>query len=442
MSDNLSPDQVAVVEGFKEFLTSSDINEICLLGEPGVGKTFVTRYLVDMAINHNNMLRRLGGLKAMQFMKEVYVTATTNKACTALTDATGITATTIHKLLGVYPKPTWQSGNEGLLLRRTSKKISNAIIFIDEAGMADKGKGYDRKLLYWIDERLVNCKVVFIGDDRQVTAVGEKSCPAFERGKPTFHLTTQHRQASQLINGKVILNPIEKLAKSYRNAVTTGKFPTIVPDGVHVIQCTGKEFKEQIGIAFTANKLAQKNKILAWTNAKVNQYNAHVRALHTGSEVPFIGEVMTSAKSMFDGSGDQYISNEEVVVITDIVPTSRVMGGVTFEGYLVSSNLLIEQFMPANWGKVKTVMNVLKKKMDWDSLKTIENDWLDLRPGYACTIQKSQGSTYEKVFINLKDVGACFDPAAVARLLVTSVSRASKQVYLYGDLPKEYGGNS
>ena len=64
----------------------------------------------------------------------------------------------------------------------------------------------------------------------------------------------------------------------------------------------------------------------------------------------------------------------------------------------------------------------------------------DLRPLFSSTIHKSQGSTFEKVFVNLNDIGACPDWETVARLLYVAITRASQEVYLYGDLPPKYRG--
>lgn len=60
--------------------------------------------------------------------------------------------------------------------------------------------------------------------------------------------------------------------------------------------------------------------------------------------------------------------------------------------------------------------------------------WIDLRAAYACTINKAQGSTYDKVFIDLDDIKKCNSGNQIARMLYVGVSRARLIVYLCGDL--------
>ena len=65
---------------------------------------------------------------------------------------------------------------------------------------------------------------------------------------------------------------------------------------------------------------------------------------------------------------------------------------------------------------------------------TIERTWIDLRAAYAQTVDKSQGSTYDKVFIDLDDISHCTSGARIARMLYVAVSRARHQVIFTGDL--------
>jgi ATP-dependent exoDNAse (exonuclease V) alpha subunit len=64
----------------------------------------------------------------------------------------------------------------------------------------------------------------------------------------------------------------------------------------------------------------------------------------------------------------------------------------------------------------------------------MESYFIDLRAAYACTINKSQGSTYDRVYIDLEDVRKCKNPNLLARLLYVGVSRARHQVFLTGSI--------
>jgi ATP-dependent exoDNAse (exonuclease V) alpha subunit len=72
-------------------------------------------------------------------------------------------------------------------------------------------------------------------------------------------------------------------------------------------------------------------------------------------------------------------------------------------------------------------------KRSMDIIEEIGRHWIDLRAAYAQTINKSQGSTYDQVFIDLDDVSKCRNPNQLARMLYVAVSRARTRVYFTGD---------
>lgn len=53
---------------------------------------------------------------------------------------------------------------------------------------------------------------------------------------------------------------------------------------------------------------------------------------------------------------------------------------------------------------------------------------------YASTVNKSQGSTYDTVYIDLNDIGKCRDKDQVRRMLYVAVSRARHKVVFTGDI--------
>jgi exodeoxyribonuclease-5 len=57
---------------------------------------------------------------------------------------------------------------------------------------------------------------------------------------------------------------------------------------------------------------------------------------------------------------------------------------------------------------------------------------LDIRDAFACTVTKSQGSTYEKVFLDYSNIATCWDLNSLARLRYVGISRAKQTVIIYG----------
>ncbi len=79
------------------------------------------------------------------------------------------------------------------------------------------------------------------------------------------------------------------------------------------------------------------------------------------------------------------------------------------------------------------------RKKQWREYIIVKNTYMVLRLPHACTIHKSQGSTYENVYIDLDSFKACKDRETLARLLYVAVSRAKNHVYFHGSLPKGFG---
>jgi ATP-dependent exoDNAse (exonuclease V) alpha subunit len=97
-------------------------------------------------------------------------------------------------------------------------------------------------------------------------------------------------------------------------------------------------------------------------------------------------------------------------------------------------------FLPKRPHEASAILKQLAKEKNWKDFFDVKEKVADLRPTYACTVHKSQGSTYDNVFIDLYSIGKNNKPNEVARLLYVAVTRASNNVYLYGNLPDKYKG--
>jgi len=85
-------------------------------------------------------------------------------------------------------------------------------------------------------------------------------------------------------------------------------------------------------------------------------------------------------------------------------------------------------------------MEFFRKQKNWERYYYMQEKIPELRARHACTVHKSQGSSYDTIFIDAADLSTCRQPDMVARLLYVAVSRARKRVVFYGDLANKYGG--
>jgi ATP-dependent exoDNAse (exonuclease V) alpha subunit len=71
-------------------------------------------------------------------------------------------------------------------------------------------------------------------------------------------------------------------------------------------------------------------------------------------------------------------------------------------------------------------------------MKIILDTWIDLRPSFAQTVNKSQGSTYDIVMIDLNDIcSKCRTLEQLARILYVALSRGRSRIIMTGDLRRK-----
>jgi superfamily I DNA/RNA helicase len=133
--------------------------------------------------------------------------------------------------------------------------------------------------------------------------------------------------------------------------------------------------------------------------------------------------------------------NNQVMYPTDSICEITAIEEETFcgfEGFNVVLNDECRVFLPKKQYEVNIAMKRYAKEKNWHEYFELKNKVGDLRAIHACTVHKSQGSTYDNVFIDLDSIGRNNKANEVARLLYVAITRASNMVYLYGSLPSRY----
>ena len=108
--------------------------------------------------------------------------------------------------------------------------------------------------------------------------------------------------------------------------------------------------------------------------------------------------------------------------------------------YATIENKLHQLFIPISTTDVLKRLKETAAIKDWTPHYEIKQSIPLLRPVHGSTIHKAQGSTYETVFVDLPDVGACNIASDVARMMTVAVSRPTTRLILRGKLPEKYGG--
>jgi ATP-dependent exoDNAse (exonuclease V) alpha subunit len=417
----LSADQEAAKVQFLKFLRDPNESVMVIKGHSGTGKTFTTNYLLRAAEAQKQLFKTIHNNEAEL---NVLLTASTNKAAKVIGNINNADAKTIHSTLELRVENDYKTGRTRLIKTSDFQVKKNTLLVVDEASMIDSN------LLAMIHEATQNCKILYIGDPYQLTPVFDKHCPVFQQNYLTAELTTIQRQAAN--------NPIIQVGDQLRKTVETGEFFDIPIDGTHIVKATGQELKEMIEQNYKAQSDVDDNRVLAWSNNKVNQYNKHIRELFTSSEEPEIDEVFV-ANSIIKSVTNRdliVVNNDQRVRVKSFIETTY----NDLDVWEITTNKNDRIYMAKNHQEFEAHLKHHRRNKDWQAFYALKEMVGDLRPPYASTVHKSQGSTYDTVYIDLADIGRCNIWQDVARMLYVGITRASNKVVLYGELPKKYRG--
>lgn len=409
----LTAGQQAGYDAFANFLMDPLETVFVVEGYSGTGKSTLVKTLIGRLAGIYNTIRLIDS----DFKEpELVLTATTNKAAENFAQITGQQVKTIQSHLGLLVRYDTRTGKSKLVPKPNNEPQRGQLLFIDEASYMDQ------PLLNYTFRYTRNCKIVLIGDPAQLLTVGCEKSPVFSAGFPTAKLTEVVRQAGG--------SPITDLATLFRNTVNTGEWFRFVPDGNQVAWLPRDQFETEVIKEFTRPDWHHNDsKVLAWTNKCVIAYNKAISNHVTGDPNFQVGDYAICNSYMYSKACS--IKTDQTVCITDISEPS-VQHFVKGRFYTLDGRG--RWFMPDSLAEKKAAMVMAKAEERFWDLQDMTENWIDLRAAYACTINKAQGSTYDRVFIDLDDVKRCTNANQLARMLYVGVSRARFRVVLTGDL--------
>lgn len=449
MSDpvKLNADQESAIQIMHGFLGSSTEQFMVLEGAGGTGKTFVLKHFVR-TLHDFHKTRRLLGLKGKTGLP-INFTATTNKACEAMeiqlrgldASVTGDDITvmnpevkTIHSYLGLTMAPDPNNPRKDKLAdRKFDFKAGKCILIIDEASYIDE------ELFDWIKKKISkDTKVIFVGDPAQLKNADAKSMPAFESGFRKAELKIVERFDTD--------TPIFKLSVELRKRILAKdwRIPPCPIDGKHIVWMPRPQFDRVMLADMSSDDwIFSTSKFLAFRNNRVQAYNKGMNKIITGSRDFQAGDYAINNHYVAGKKGTGGIRTDGLVYISAL--EEDVQHGEP--GYWVYMNNENERtfFMPHDHKAISKIINRLYREYEntpepkaaeayLHQMRKVKDTWVDLRPVYAQTVYKSQGSTFRRVYIDLADIGYCVDTEIRMRLLYVACTRARKQLFLTGDL--------
>ena len=469
----LTEDQQVAVDGIIDFIAapfSTSKYIVGLTGAGGTGKTFVTKYIINHCKYSNSVIK---------------CTSPTHKACRVFSESIGgKTVDTIQSTFGFrldLKLEDFDPSNPQFNPMSSPKLDNIKLLFIDEASMLPS------KLVTYVCNKCkeLEIKIVFIGDNYQLSPVNEKKSIAFDRCFKVYCLNQIVRQAAT--------NPITELLKLLRYDIEhhTYRFLTYISQNIGITNyndnnegfsiCNKEAFNNLIDVSFS-NEEYTKNidmyRIIAYTNACVSKWNNYIRnniIYDSDKSIITKHDLIMSYETIVNEFMEIVINNSEEYIINDIV--NFVDDTYGFKGFLVKFQSihggiitkplfiidhrdkytvlkyhktiieLISDAKNANSGtrvvKWKNYYNFKKKYLIAANIISRDNKILhtrDLDYGFSITAHKSQGSTYDIVFVDVNDIVFDYmgkpysDQNDLLRRLYVACSRAKKELILcYGN---------
>jgi exodeoxyribonuclease-5 len=445
-------------------------NQITLLGYAGTGKTSIITIF-------DNYLKK-------KFVKPLYSSPTHRANAVTKMKNPKAAVYTLHKLFGLKGQIKFEDGDYDLRdlnfaafdkdgkLNKNAKVQKGDILIVDEASMVNDAL-YDFLEKF---KQILNLKIIYMGDPAQLKPVKQKDLSkTFEKGTQ-LQLTKVERTGD---------NPILEEATNLRNGKDFNYQTKMVGE-------QGVEYSDEanftnriIGENYTSDEFKDNKlyfRILSATNAVLPGINRRVRELLYGDEADkqlVKGDLLMgnnnfdidykTKQSLIINSGDYIVDSVEESVKTLPVGNKT----ISFNGFQVRLKNVLDPeesaksvFIVSNSesdDKLKDFMNEIdslnKQAEDFrnrgqftasaqrfaeanelqsslafmkdlvsDNNKVKVKKTLDY--GYAHTIHKSQGGTYNKVLILADTIDSHRDPETRQQLKYVAMSRASEKVYV------------
>lgn len=417
---NFSEEQQLALSAMQAFLLPSCKDSYFLLqGGAGTGKTYTLQGLLE------------------RFSGRVVYTAPTNKAVRVLRDTLSRDdykpeCKTLYSLLGLRMEP---NGTVRVLVypEDPTDLSSYNLIVVDEGSMLSS------VILSHLQKAVAlhKLKVIVMADAAQLPPVGEKA---------SLILGTEC--GSSLKKVMRYDNQILKLATSLREC-TEHPAPSIrligdneAGEGVWVE--SKQEIEKRILDAVEQGMFSQPcgAKAIAWRNVTVEALNKLIRnRLFKQPEVPWLPEdrviVMEPAKdlegnpvAMTDDEGTVVSATETVHPLFPQYPCWEIR--ITLDSNkLIVLHVLHEKGYAAFAKKLEEILTEVKtNKKLWKTFWAMKDAFHKLRHAYAITAHRSQGSTYDTVFVDWKDILLNRDRQEAFKCLYVACTRAKRRVFL------------
>ncbi len=419
----LTTEQEAALEALNAFVQGTE-KLYLLTGYAGTGKTTLLQVFVS-------------GLRDRGDDRPIVLSAFSNKATKVLAAMAAqwrldIDAMTCCKLLGLRPVIDEENGKQVFAIdRQQASQIDRyRLVIVDECSMINQELW--ELLVNAVSNLYRGTQILFVGDSAQLPPVNEPESACFSQIVHKSQLTEVVRYGGA----------IAVIAENLRRNLERDTLPHFTPDtndtnteGCFVLPRTAWE--TLLIRAFTSPAYQQNPdqvRALAYTNRRVAQLNHIIRtAIYGPNALRFVpGERLIAINPCLE---------EEAIVLPtsaecEVLHMARGREGEwplwileveTEAGDFKTLRVLHE----AGQGEFKAKLDGLAKDKRWMEFWDLQQRFHAVDYAYSLTIHKSQGSTFQDVFVDVPSMWANRNVIERNQLCYVAFTRAAKRLFLY-----------
>lgn len=420
----LTTHQQAALDQLHSFLDSPE-RLFVLEGYAGTGKTTLLQAFVAQ-------LKDRGDRRAIVF------SAFTNKATKILNQMVSswgldVECLTCCQLLGLRPQIDPETGEQDFVPDPEEQNSFGkfALVVVDECSMVN------RNLWELLQAELytyhLTTQILFVGDSAQLPPINETSSQAFLNIPNKALLTEVVRYG----------NSIGVLAESVRCNLEAYRLPTFHTD-LNVDKTEGtvvlrqSDWTKQLLRAF-ASKKAQENsdyvRALAYTNKQVAALNRRIRAAIFGADVSrFVpGERLIAMSPVFRRKDEILMQTSSECWVEEAYEDDS--SGWRVWRLLIETDTDLDMDVTvlheSEQTRFQKELQRLAEGKQWQDFWQLKQQrFANLNYSYALTVHKSQGSTFENVFVDLPNLLRNKNIRERNQLLYVAVTRAAQRLFV------------
>jgi exodeoxyribonuclease-5 len=419
----LTAEQLVALDALDAFVQGNE-KLFLLTGYAGTGKTTLLQVFIN-------------GLREQGDERPIVLTAFSNKATKVLASMSAqwqldVDAMTCCKLLGLRPVINEEDGKQVFQpdRRQGSQLDRYRLVIVDECSMVNEELW--ELLVSAVSNLYRGTQILFVGDPAQLPPVNEQESACFRQIIHRAELTEVVRYGGA----------IGVIAEDVRRNLERDRLPQFQSDtnadkteGCFVLPCAAWE--ALLIRAFTSRAYQQNPdqvRALAYTNRRVAQLNRLIRnAIYSSNALRFVpGERLIAINPCLEEESILLPTSAECEVLQ--VARGRqgewpiwILDVETEEGEYKILRVLHE----SGQEEFKAKLNFLAKEKRWMEFWDMQQCFHDVDYAYSLTIHKSQGSTFQDVFVDVPSMLVNRNVVERNQLCYVAFTRAAKRLFLY-----------